>query len=259
MSLLELEDVTISFGGLTAVESASFAVNPGEVFALVGPNGAGKSTIFNLVSRYCTPSGGDIRFEGKSILGCAPHDIPRLGIARTFQNIELFEHATVLQNLLIGRHTHRRSNAISEILHLPGVRSEERRHRLAAERVIDFLDLQPYRESLIMGLPYGVRKIVELGRALAVEPMLLLLDEPASGLSAEETDEVAFWIEDIRQVMGITVLMVEHDMGLVSSVSDRVLALADGKTLAIGTPQEVQANPAVIEAYIGLGDDGANE
>ena len=259
MSLLELEDVTISFGGLTAVESASFAVNPGEVFALVGPNGAGKSTIFNLVSRYCTPSVGDIRFEGKSILGCAPHDIPRLGIARTFQNIELFEHATVLQNLLIGRHTHRRSNAISEILHLPGVRSEERRHRLAAERVIDFLDLQPYRESLIMGLPYGVRKIVELGRALAVEPMLLLLDEPASGLSAEETDEVAFWIEDIRQVMGITVLMVEHDMGLVSSVSDRVLALADGKTLAIGTPQEVQANPAVIEAYIGLGDDGANE
>ena len=259
MSLLELEDVTISFGGLTAVESASFTVNPGEVFALVGPNGAGKSTIFNLVSRYCTPSGGDIRFEGKSILACAPHDIPRLGIARTFQNIELFEHATVLQNLLIGRHTHRRSNAISEILHLPGVRSEERRHRLAAERVIDFLDLQPYRESLIMGLPYGVRKIVELGRALAVEPMLLLLDEPASGLSAEETDEVAFWIEDIRQVMGITVLMVEHDMGLVSSVSDRVLALADGKTLAIGTPQEVQANPAVIEAYIGLGDDGANE
>ena len=259
MSLLELKDVTISFGGLTAVESASFTVNPGEVFALVGPNGAGKSTIFNLVSRYCTPSGGDIRFEGKSILACAPHDIPRLGIARTFQNIELFEHATVLQNLLIGRHTHRRSNAISEILHLPGVRSEERRHRLAAERVIDFLDLQPYRESLIMGLPYGVRKIVELGRALAVEPMLLLLDEPASGLSAEETDEVAFWIEDIRQVMGITVLMVEHDMGLVSSVSDRVLALADGKTLAIGTPQEVQANPAVIEAYIGLGDDGANE
>ncbi len=259
MSLLELEDVTISFGGLTAVEGASFAVNPGEVFALVGPNGAGKSTIFNLVSRYCTPSGGDIRFEGKSILGCAPHDIPRLGIARTFQNIELFEHATVLQNLLIGRHTHRRSNAISEILHLPGVRSEERRHRLAAERVIDFLDLQPYRESLIMGLPYGVRKIVELGRALAVEPKLLLLDEPASGLSAEETDDVAFWIEDIRKVMGITVLMVEHDMSLVNSVSDRVLALADGKTLVIGTPQEVQTDPAVIEAYIGLGNVGAEE
>ncbi len=259
MSLLELEDVTISFGGLTAVESASFAVNPGEVFALVGPNGAGKSTIFNLVSRYCTPSGGDIRFEGKSLLGSAPHDIPRLGIARTFQNIELFEHATVLQNLLIGRHTHRRSNAISEILHLPGVREEERRHRLAAEKVIDFLDLQPYRESRIMGLPYGVRKIVELGRALAVEPKLLLLDEPASGLSAEETDDVAFWIEDIRNVMGITVLMVEHDMGLVSAVSDRVLALADGKTLVIGTPQEVQTDPAVIEAYIGLGDEGVDE
>ena len=249
----------MSFGGLTAVNGASFAVRPGEVFALVGPNGAGKSTIFNLVSRYCTPGEGDIRFEGRSILGCAPHDIPRLGIARTFQNIELFEHATVLQNLLIGRHTHRRSNAISEILHLPGVRSEERRHRLAAEKVIDFLDLQPYRESLIMGLPYGVRKIVELGRALAQEPKLLLLDEPASGLSAEETDDVAFWIEDIRKVMGITVLMVEHDMSLVNSVSDRVLALADGKTLVIGTPQEVQADPAVIEAYIGLGDDGAEE
>ncbi len=250
-SLLELDNVTLRFGGVTAVNKVSFSVEEGEVFALVGPNGAGKSTVFNLVSRFYDPAEGDIRFMGESILGRASHEIARLGIARTFQNIELFEQATVLQNLLVGRHRHRTGNLLTEMLFTPFVRREERRHREAVEKVIEFLDLQPYREKYIAGLPYGVRKVVEMGRALAIEPRLLLLDEPASGLSVEETQDVAFWIEDIKTQMGVTVLMVEHDMHLVASVSDRVLALADGKALAMGTPQEVQNHPKVIEAYIG--------
>lgn len=254
MSLLELDNVTLRFGGVVAVNQVSFSVEEGEVFALVGPNGAGKSTIFNLISRFYEPVEGDIRFAGESILKHPPHDIARLGIARTFQNIELFEQATVLQNLLVGRHRHRKSTFITETLFTPFVRNEERRHREAVEKVIDFLDLQAYRDKYIAGLPYGVRKVVEMGRALAIEPRLLLLDEPASGLSVEETQDVAFWIEDIKREMGITVLMVEHDMHLVSAVSDRVLALADGKTLALGTAHEVQNHPKVIEAYIGVSD-----
>ena len=255
MSLLEIDNVTLRFGGVVAVNQVSFSVEEGEVFALVGPNGAGKSTIFNLISRFYDPAEGDIRFEGKSILSRPAHEIASLGIARTFQNIELFDQATVLQNLLVGRHRHRRSNLVSELLFLPSVRAEEHRHREAVERVIEFLDLQAYREKYIAGLPYGVRKVVEMGRALAIEPKLLLLDEPASGLSTEETQDVAFWVEDIKKQMGITVLMVEHDMHLVSAVSDRVLALADGKMLSLGKPHEVQSDPRVIEAYIGASDD----
>ena len=251
MSLLEFENVTLKFGGLTAVNDLSFSVEEGEVFAIVGPNGAGKSTVFNLISRFYDPFAGQIRFDGHDLLRVKPSGVAAYGVARTFQNIELFEHATVLQNLLVGRHRHRRTNLLSEVFFTPSARRQELENREKVEEIIDFLDLQAYRDKMIAGLPYGVRKVVEVARALATDPKLLLLDEPASGLSVEETTDMRWWIDDIRRQMGITVLMVEHDMGLVSGVSDRVLAMADGAKLALGTPAQVQSHPAVVEAYLG--------
>ena len=251
MSLFAAENLAINFGGIRAVDGVSFEVEAGQVFTIIGPNGAGKTTIFNLVSRIYDPSQGRLLFDGQDITNIAPHQIARRGIARTFQNIELFEHATVLQNLLLGRHSHKKSSFLTELLFVPRVRALEIEHREAAEQVIDFLDLMPYRDSLVVNLPYGVRKVVELGRALCTRPKLLLLDEPSSGLSVEETEGMAFWIEDIRTLLGITVLMVEHDMSLVSAVSDRVLALSYGRTLALGTAREVQDHPEVVKAYLG--------
>ena len=215
--------------------------------------------MFNLISRIYTPTTGVIDYAGpKGTLRLTdelPHQIASLGIARTFQNIELFEHATVLQNLLIGRHTHRKTGLWSEIFFTAKTRAAEIEAREKVEQIIDFLDLQHHRDSMVAGLPYGVRKVVELARALCTDPQLLLLDEPSSGLNVEETEDMAFWISDIKNELGITVLMVEHDMSLVSKVSDRVLAMSQGEELATGTPSQVQSDPGVIEAYLGSVDD----
>lgn len=251
MSLLVAEDIAISFGGIKAVQDVSFSVETGEVFSIVGPNGAGKTTIFNLISRIYDMDHGTLTFDGQDITRVPTYVVPERGIARTFQNTELFEQETVLKNLLIGCHVHRKSNLLTDLLFLPGVKRQELDFRRRVEDVIDLLDLQRYRDQVIGSLPYGVRKMVELARALCVQPKLLLLDEPSSGLNPEETEDLSFWLEDVNGDLGITIIMVEHDMKLVAQASDRVMALADGALVTIGTPAEVQTHPDVLRAYLG--------
>ena len=248
---LSVRNLSIEFGGVHAVEDVSFDVEPGEVFAIIGPNGAGKSTIFNLISRLYEPTAGSIHYGDKDLLKLPAHSVVKSGIARTFQNIELFEQATVLQNLLVGRHSHMQINPFSNFLFTPGVKKSEIEHRRKVEDIIDLLELAQYRDERISDLSYGARKNVELARALCAEPTLLLLDEPASGLNNEETDDVSFWLEDIKHDLGVTLVMVEHDMKLVGQVADRVMAINDGKLLTIGTPDEVRANADVQQAYLG--------
>jgi len=240
MSLFEVKNITVAFGGVKALNDVSFGVDKGEIFTIIGPNGAGKSTLFNVISRIYEPSKGEIYFENQNISKTKPHNISKLGIARTFQNLELFENATVLQNLLLGRHIYKKTNILSEVFFTPSARKQEHEYRLKVEEVIDFLDLQHYRDTLINGLPYGVRKNVELARALCTDPKLLLLDEPSSGLTNEETIDLGFWIKDIQSLLGITIIMIEHDMSFVNKVSDRILALNYGKILASGLPEEIK-------------------
>ncbi len=249
---LSVRNLSIEFGGVHAVEDVSFEVEPGEVFAIIGPNGAGKSTIFNLISRLYEPTQGKIHYGERNLLELPPHRVVETGIARTFQNIELFEHATVLQNLLVGRHSHMQRNPLAEFLFLPAIRKRELEHRRKVEDIIDLMEIAQYRDERIADLPYGARKNVELARALCAEPTLLLLDEPASGLNNEETDDVSFWLEDIKHDLGVTLVMVEHDMNLVGRVADRVMAINNGRLLAIGTPEEIRENPDVQQAYLGV-------
>ena len=249
--MLAVSGLSVVFGGLRAVDDVSFEVRAGEIFTLCGPNGAGKTTIFNLVSRLYEASEGRILFEGSDITRVPAHRIARLGIARTFQNIELFGGATVLTNLLLGADVHRRTSMIEELFFAGRAAGQEIALRERVEEVIEFVGLQRWRDTPIHELSYGSRKLVELARALCLAPRLLLLDEPSSGLNEQETAMVAHWIGRIRDERGVTVLMVEHDMSLVSAVSDRVLVLEAGRVLAEGTPAQVQADPAVIRAYLG--------
>jgi len=251
MSFLEIKNLSISFGGVKAVDDVSFAIEEGSVFAIIGPNGAGKSTIFNLLSRFYEPLSGQLHFSDNDLLELGAKDIARLGIARTFQNLELFEHASVLQNLLVGRHVHNNQSWWRQMLFTDSVVDAELEHRRKVEEVIDFLELAHYRNQMISGLPYGVRKKIELARALCIEPKLLLLDEPSSGLNLEETEEMGFWIEDIRRDLNITVVLIEHNMSLVAEVSDRVLAIVNGRVAAEGSHTFVQNHPDVVSAYLG--------
>lgn len=249
--LLELDRLALHFGGLKAISDISLTVNRGEVLAVIGPNGAGKTSMLNLVTRVFDATQGRILFKGQDIARLPRARIAHLGIARTFQNIELFEAATVLDNLLLGRHRFGAGAWWQQILRTPALTRIEEEHRARVEDIIDFLDLSAWRHARVAGLPYGVRKVVELGRALCSGPDLLFLDEPASGLNPEETRDLAFWIDDIRSDLGITVVMIEHDMALVSAVADRVVCMAQGRVLAQGSAAEVQAHPDVIAAYLG--------
>jgi len=250
-TLLTVSNLSLQFGGVQAIAELSLKAYTGEVLAIIGPNGAGKTSVLNAVTRVFDPSGGQIFFKDQDLTRLQRHQIAKQGISRTFQNIELFEAATVLDNLLLGRNRFFQGHWWQQVLHTPALVRLEEEARNEVETVIDFLDLTAWRNAPISGLPYGVRKVVELGRAICAKPELLFLDEPASGLNPEETRDRAFWIDDIRKEVGITVVMVEHDMSLVSAVADRVICMAQGRILAEGTPTEVQSNSLVVAAYLG--------
>ena len=248
---LVVEDLELSFGGLKALAGVSFEVEKGELFSLIGPNGAGKTTVFNCINGIYRPDAGEIRFDDHRLNGLKPDRIARLGVARTFQNIELFSHMTTLENLLLGRHLRIRTGILAGAVFGPGVIKEEMEHRRRVEEIMDLLDLQAARDEFVANLPYGIQKLVELGRALAMEPSLLLLDEPSAGMNEEEKRELNFRISDIRAEFDVTILLVEHDMRMVMSISDRVLAMNEGRLLTVGPPREVQRHPEVMRAYLG--------
>ncbi len=258
MTFFKVDNLSISFGGLEALKGITFEVRKGTIFSIIGPNGAGKTTLFNCINGIYRPGTGRIIFKDKEIQGKKPDRIARLGISRTFQNIELFTYMNTMENLMLGRHTFMKTGLFRGAL-MWGKRSfagrEEVAHRKKVEEIIDLLDLQSVRGKLVGGLPYGTQKQVELGRALALEPELLLLDEPSAGMNSEEKQDMIFWVKDIQDDLGVTILLIEHDMKMVMDISDRVLAINFGKPIIEGTPSEVQQHPEVLKAYLGEDED----
>jgi len=252
---LRVEDIHLSFGGLKVLAGVSTSVKKGEIFSIIGPNGAGKTSLLNCINRFYTPDQGKIIFEGQNILKLKPHQLAALGIARTFQNVELFKHMTVVDNIKLGHHVHLRSGFLSGGIYYGKTRREEMALRKEIEeRIVDFLEIEQIRKSVVHTLPFGLQKRVELARALAMKPKILLLDEPATGMNLEETEDIARFILDINEEWGVTIILIEHDMGVVMDISDRVCVLDFGEKIAEGEPAEVRRNEQVIKAYLGQVD-----
>jgi len=247
---MNIESLNVSFGGLQALLNVNMEVEKEQILAIIGPNGAGKTTLVNCISGLYNYN-GEINFKGRPLSRLRPHEISKLGIARTFQNIELFEHATVLQNLMVGRFSNRNTNFISEMLFLPNTLRQELNDRRKVEEIIDLLEIEPYRDQVVATLPYGIQKLVEIGRALATDPELLILDEPASGLNIDETEDLMWWITDVNEEFGVTIILIEHDMRVVMRISNRICVLDQGAVIASGGPDEVMNNPKVKAAYLG--------
>ncbi len=251
-NVLEFQDVRLAFAGVKAIDGVSFEVGEKELFAIIGPNGAGKTSIFNVLSGVYRPQSGRVTFRGTDLIGKRPHRIAELGLARTFQNVELFANLTVLENLMLGRHHHLRYGSLAAIAWWGRARRQEIENRQRVEEIVDFLELEQWRKVPVGLLPYGVQKRVELGRALAMEPKLLLLDEPVAGMNLEETEDMARYILDIRDELHLPMILVEHDMGLVMDLADRVMVVDFGQPVATGVPSEIQHHPEVIRAYLGV-------
>jgi branched-chain amino acid transport system ATP-binding protein len=251
LGILEIKDATIRFGGVTALDQVSYEVQEGEIFSLIGPNGAGKTSMLNCISGLYKPSSGSICFKGEDITRYKPHKRASMGIARAFQNIELFPHLSVLDNLMLGRHVRMKTGLLAGGLYWGKAQREEIEHRKKVEQVIDFLEIEDIRNTPVGTLSYGLQKRVETGRALALEPEILLLDEPMAGMNSEEKEDMARYIIDIHEEMNTTIILIEHDMGVVMDLSDHIAVLDFGKLIGYGTPEEIQNNPKVIEAYLG--------